>query len=462
MLRLSLKDRDRIHVLRDLEEGRMKPAEAARRLGITARHLRRVRQRFRENGDEGVIHGARGRPPNNRIDEAIRAQALERAADPVFHDFGPTLLAEHLSRDPEIGPLKGPTLRTWLIAEGRWKVKKRGRRHRKARPRKAALGEMIQLDGSDHAWLEDRYPGRLTLLKAIDDATNRVQMARFVPLETGAAHRQLLQDYLARYGRPLAFYTDKAACFGQITRPYTPDVPLEERDPKATESIIRSALAELNVELILAHSPQAKGRIERDFGTSQDRLIKEMRVEGITTIEEANRYLDEVYMDYWNERFAVEAVDPSDLHRSLPQDVNLKQLFSRTEKRSVANDFTIRYKNVRYQIAEEDVDGIRPKDRIILEHRLDGTLRFRHGDRYLNLAAVERCERFGPKHEARPKAVTPPRKSRAKPGAKPKPIPPKPGPDHPWKRDPIRVGKALRRTSAASQPTPPSPRTPDE
>jgi hypothetical protein len=319
---------------------------------------------------------------------------------------------------------------------------------------------MIQLDGSDHAWLEDRYPGRLTLLKAADDATNRIQLARFVPLETGAAHRQLLLDYLSRHGRPLAFYTDKAACFGQTTRPYTPEVPLEERDPKATESIIRSALQALNVELILANSPQAKGRIERDFGTSQDRLIKEMRVEGISSIEEANGFLEEVYIPFWNERFAVEPADPSDLHRPLPDDVNLKQLFSRTEERSVANDFTIRYKNVRYQIAEEQADGIRPRDRVILEHRLDGALRFRHGDRYLTLAAVEQCESFGPKHEPRPKGITPPRKSRAKPGPKCVPIPPKPKPDHPWKRHPIKVGRALRPTSAAARPTLPSPRNP--
>ena len=259
MLNLSLRDRDRIHVLRDLEEGTVKLSEAAHRLGITDRHLRRLRQRFREEGDKAVVHRGRGRRSNHRIDDRIRLRATERAQEPVFHDFGPTLLAEHLSRDPKIGPLKGPTLRTWLIAEGRWTVKKRGKRHREARPRKAALGEMIQLDGSDHAWLEDRYPGRLTLLKAADDATNRIQLARFVPLETGAAHRQLLLDYLARHGRPLALYTDKAACFGQITRAYTPDVPLEERDPKATESIIRSALAELNIELILANSPQANG-----------------------------------------------------------------------------------------------------------------------------------------------------------------------------------------------------------
>ena len=460
MLTLSLRDRDRLHVLRELDEGALTPTEAARRLGLSDRHVRRLRQRFREEGDAAVIHRGRGQPSNNRIDDRIRIRALERAAEPVFHDFGPTLLAEHLSRDPEIGPLMGPTLRTWLIAEGRWEVKKRGQRHRKARPRKAALGEMIQLDGSDHAWLEDRYPGRLTLLKAADDATNRIQLARFVPLETGAAHRQLLLDYLSRHGRPLAFYTDKAACFGQTTRPYTPDIPLEERDPKATESIIRSALKALGVELILANSPQAKGRIERDFGTSQDRLIKNMRVEGTASIDEANRYLEEVYIPDWNDRFAVQAADPTDLHRPLPDEVDLKQLFSRTETRSVANDFTIRYKNVRYQIAEEEADGIRPKERIILEHRLDGTLCFRHGDRYLDLTAVEQCERFGPKHQPRPKGITPPRKSRAKPGPKHIPIPPKPKPDHPWRRNPLRVGKALRGTSAAPQPTPPSPRTP--
>jgi hypothetical protein len=458
MLNLSLRDRDRLHVLRELEEGALKLTEAARRLGLSDRHVRRLRQRFSEVGDEAVVHRGRGQPSNNRIDDRIRIRALERAAEPQFHDFRPTLLAEHLSRDPEIGPLKGPTLRTWLIAEGRWEVKKRGQRHRMARPRKASLGEMIQLDGSDHAWLEDRFPGRLTLLKAADDATNRIQFARFVPSETGAAHRQLLLDYLARYGRPLAFYTDKAACFGQITRPYTPEVPLEEREAKATESIIRSALKALDVELILANSPQAKGRIERDFGTSQDRLIKEMRVEGISSIDEANHFLEEVYIPFWNERFAVEAADPHDLHRPLPDEVNLKQLFSRTEKRSVANDFTIRYKNVRYQISKDQADGIRPKDRIILEHRLDGMLCFRYEDRYLDLTTVEKCESYGPKHQPRPKGITPPRKSRAKPGPKQKHIPPKPKPDHPWKR--YNVGKRQRATSAASRPTPSSPKDP--
>lgn len=460
MLNLSLRDRDRLVVLHKVAGGHIAPSRGAELIGLSTRQFRRLRRRFEAEGDGAVVHRHRGRTPNNTKPAPLRARVLERAGEPKFHDFGPTLLAEHLSRDPDIGLLNRHTLRRWLIAEGRWKVRKRGPRHRKARPRKAALGEMIQLDGSDHEWLEDRYPGRLSLLKAIDDATNRVQMARFVPSETGAAHRQLLLDYLARYGRPLAFYTDKAACFGQTTRPYTPLVPLEEREAKATESIIRAALKALNVELILANSAQAKGRIERDFGTSQDRLIKEMRVEDICTIEAANDFLKEVYIPFWNERFAVQAADPSDLHRPLSEEVNLKQLFSRTETRSVANDFTIRYKNIRYQISEEEADGIRPKDRIILEHRLDGALRFRHADRYLNLTAVEQCERFGPKHEPRPKGITPPRKSRAKPGPKQKPIPPKPKPDHPWKRNPIKVGKALRRTSAASRPTPPSPRIP--
>jgi hypothetical protein len=173
-------------------------------------------------------------------------------------------------------------------------------------------------------------------------------------------------------------------------------------------------------------------------------------VEGIATIDEANRYLDEVYIPDWNNRLGVEAADPSDLHRPLPEDVNLKQLSSRTDTQSVANDFTLHYKHVRYPIPEEEADGIRPKDRIIPEHRLDSSLYFRHGDRYLNLAVVEMCGRFGPKHQARPKGITPARKSRVKPGPKQKPIPPHPNPDHSWKRYPLRVGKDRHPTSAAS------------
>jgi hypothetical protein len=186
MLTLSLRDRDRLSVLRQVDAKLISARRGAELLGLSARQLRRLRRRFEKDGDEAVTHGLRGRMPNNAKPAPVRARALERAGEAVFIDFGPTLLAEHLCRDPEIGPLRADTLRRWLIAAGRWEVRRRGRRHRKARPRREAFGELIQWDSSDHAWFEDRYPGRFVLIKMIDDATNRLLMARFVPTDTGA------------------------------------------------------------------------------------------------------------------------------------------------------------------------------------------------------------------------------------------------------------------------------------
>jgi len=294
---LSLRDRDRLSVLRQVDAKLIPARRGAELLGLSARQLRRLRRRFEKDGDEAVIHGLRGRTPNNAKPAPVRARALERAGEAVFIDFGPTLLAEHLSRDPEIGPLRADTLRRWLIAAGRWEVRRRGRRHRKARPRREAFGELIQWDSSDHAWFEDRYPGRFVLIKMTDDATNRLLMARFVPTDTGAANRQLLIDYLCCYGRPVPFYVDQAGQFGQRSRSIG-RIPKEEREAQLTRSIIRCGLESLNVKLILAHSPQAKGRVERDFGTSQDRLVKEMRVAGICSIEEGNRFLGDVYLPH--------------------------------------------------------------------------------------------------------------------------------------------------------------------
>jgi hypothetical protein len=395
-----------------------------------------------------VIHGLRGRRPNNAKPEGIRRRALERACEPLFEGFRPTLLAEHLSQDPEIGALNAHTLRAWLIEDGLWKPRRRGQRHRKARPRRAAFGELIQWDSSDHAWFEDRYPGRLTLIQMHDDATNRLLMARFVPRDDGAVNRQIAIDYLRRWGRPVAFYTDKAGHFGQQTRPVS-SVPLQERDAKMTQSIIRAGLEALNVELILAHSPQAKGRVERNFGTSQDRLVKELRVRAISTIEEGNRFLDEVYIPFWNQRFAVEPADPRDAHRPLPKKADLERLFAETQTRTVAHDFTIRYKNHRLQIPKSQARRIQPGQTLTIERRLDGSTRFRHENRYLELEPVAEPQ----KPAARPK-----RRALKKPTPRSnyRPVPPVPGPDHPWRRgaliaNPTKLAKWRATTPAASR-----------
>ena len=240
------------------------------------------------------------------------------------------------------------------------------------------------------------------------------------------------------------------------------DIALEERDIQRTESIIRRALGELNVTLILAHSPQAKGRVERNFGTSQDRLVNELRVAGISTIEEGNRYLEEVYIPYWNERFAVEPAVARDAHRKLSKKVDLDALFAETFTRSVANDFTIRFQNRRWHIPKSQARGVRPRTKIAVELRIDGSLRFRALNRYLELERHQESDISGSQSKPPPKTTTVAAASTTAP--KPRSMPSRPGPNHPWRKNNLlianpRVIARHRATTAAAQP---SPSTPDD
>jgi hypothetical protein len=301
MLEMSQRDRDRLVVVRQVAKKQITVTRGAELLSLSRKQMGRLRNRYLEEGDGAVIHRGRGHRSNRAKPEAWRRRVLERAAEPLFHDFRPTLRAEHLSRDPDIGFVDPCTLRRWLIEEGMWAVKRRGARHRRARSRRAAVGELVQWDSSDHAWLEDRYPRRLTLVTMIDDASSRLQYARFVEQDNGQVNREALIAYLERHGRPVAFYADQAGHFVQHTRSADTG-PMEQRESRLTESIIRRGLGVLNVELIRARSPQAKGRVERDFGTAQDRLVKEMRMEGISTVEAANQFLEDFWIPFWNRR----------------------------------------------------------------------------------------------------------------------------------------------------------------
>lgn len=420
---LSLKERDRISVLRQVGEGLLAAAVGAERIGVTPRHFRRLRRKFEAEGDAAVIHGLRGRRSNRALPRELRERALEVATKPLYRDFGPTLLAEHLEKSFALR-VSPDTLRVWMLEAGLWKRQRRRAKHRRRRPRRAALGELEQWDSSVHAWLEDRAAGDQVLISIHDDATSRLMMARFVERDDGAENRRAIIGYLQRHGRPLAVYTDHAGHFGQwLTKK-------EER----TDTIISRALGELGVEVILAGSPQAKGRVERTFGTAQDRLIKEMRVAGVSTLDAANRFLAEHWVPFWNERFAVEPRDVLDAHRPLPPGIDLEALFAETATRKVARDFTIRFKNRYWQIPEGEARGIRPGDEVIVESRLGGDLHFRLGHRYL---AVESLGRTRP--PATP-AKDPPPKPR-KPGSKP----PKPAPDHPWRR---QIHASARRAMA--------------
>ena len=237
----------------------------------------------------------------------------------------------------------------------------------------------MQWDSSIHPWLEARGPADLVLVSMHDDATSRMQLGRFVKRDTGAENRRAIIACLKRHGRPLAVYADHAGHFGQ-----------RKKDGKRTKSVIARGLEALSVELILRARPRRRGRIERTYGTAQDRLVKEMRVAGIATIEEANRFLEERWIPFWNERFAVAPADLLDAHRPLPPDADLEALFADTAARVVGRDFTVRWKNTFWQIPQEEAvaAGVRPGSRIVVERRLSGELRLRHGGRYLAARAL--------------------------------------------------------------------------
>jgi hypothetical protein len=421
MLTMSQRDRDRLVILHQVRQGQLSVCEGARRAGLGTRHFRRLLRRFEADGDRVVVHGLRGRTSNRRLDEDLREKALAKAREPLYRDFGPTLLSEHLARDPAIGPVHPATLRLWMIEAGLWSPSPRGQRHRKRRERRAAYGELVLMDTSIHPWLEERSPEEIVLIALIDDATSRLY-ARFFPRDTGAANRQLIVDYLQAHGRMGALYTDRASHFQAHFRAKQ----RRENDEPEALTLIRRALDALEIELILALSPQAKGRVERLFKTLQDRLIKEMRIAGIASLEAANGFLEEVFLPFWNERFVVEPREATDAHRPLPEGVDLLGHFAETEARVIRSDFTFRYRNQHFQIEQTEADARMPKSRITIEQRLDGSVRYRWQERALVPTALAQAPE-PPRPEPKPRAAPPVR-----------PVPA----DHPWRKNPIRVGRA--------------------
>jgi len=436
LLTLSQKERDRLVYLRLVQEGQLSVSEGARRAGVGRRHFRRLLRRFEAEGDQVVVHGLRGRASNRRLPQTVRERALEKARQPLYHDFGPTLLAEHLARDPEIGCVHPATLRRWMVAEGLWKAAAQGKRHRKRRERRAAFGELVLMDTSIHPWLEERFGQEIVLIALIDDATSRLS-ARFFPRDTGAANRQMIVDYLRAHGRMGSLYTDRASHFQANWRAKQ----RKEADEPEALTLIRRALDALEIELILALSPQAKGRVERLFGTLQDRLVKELRVAEVATMEDANRFLDEVFLPFWKERFTVEAREPADAHRPLTPDVDLLRLFAERDERVIREDFTFRYQNVYLQVEEHEAEPRMPGSRVTIEHRLDGSVRYRWQESYLEPTSLAGKPARKPQQKEVPEEP-----QIQKPTTRPTP---RPSADHPWRRHPIRVGRAAAGVSAA-------------
>jgi transposase len=393
---MTQRDRDRLVALKKAQKGAITQRQAAEELGQSERHVRRLLKQLKGQGDKVIVHALRGRRSNRKLDEEIQQTAVEILSREVYAGFGPTLAAEYLTENHGIHAGR-ETVRKWMIEGKLWRAQRqRVEKIHQWRPRRSRVGELVQWDTCEHAWVEDRGP-KLYLIGMIDDASSRVH-ARFVLHDSTEENMRLLWSYVERHGRPVSYYTDKASLFQ--TAPKTPrdskELPRDERDPLPPTQIGR-ALRELDIVWIPAHSAQAKGRIERSFLTSQDRLVKGLRVAGAKTLEQANAYLDATFIPWWNKTLAVVPASSDDAHRPLGKEHSLAASLSYVETRQVNNDYTIQFDNKIWQIARSDIRaGLRGAD-VRVEVRLDASLAVRSGGRYLT---VTECQ-------ARPKVPSP-------------------------------------------------------
>lgn len=361
---MSHKERLRLQVLARLTAKEITLEEAATLMHISYRQARRIYKRYREQGDKGIIHQNRGRASNRRKPEWFRNKVLKRYQE-RYYDFGPTLATEKLADDGL--KVNRETLRLWFLDEGLWQPKKKRMKHRKRRPRKAHFGEMVQLDGSHHDWFEDRA-GRCTLMNMVDDATG-ITMSLIGDGETVVSAMTILKKWIEKYGVPYALYTDKHSIYKLKDSSYLSKLSKGE-DPHTQFS---RACKELGIKLIYSHSPQAKGRVERKNGVLQDRLVKELRLNGIDHFEEANRFLEEEYMPLFNQRFSVLPQEPADFHRILNEDIDLDKVFSICKTRLVSKDWTVRWNNRVFQIIHQT--NLPPaKSHVEVREQFDGQL----------------------------------------------------------------------------------------
>ena len=430
---LSGKERDRLKVLHEVQGGHLTQGEAAGHLGISDREVRRLLVRIEEEGDRGVVHRLRGKALNRRLPESLRTRTL-KLVKVKYRDFGPTLACEYLAKNDAVEVSK-ETLRQWLMAAGLRRGKRRAVEEvHMWRSRRSCRGELVQWDTSVHEWLEGRGP-RLHLVAMIDDATSQAY-ARFVEQDNTEENLRVLWGYLERWGRPVEFYTDKSSLF-TVNRPV---VEATDEAVKQEWTQIGRALRELGIGWIAAHSPQAKGRIERFFGTAQDRLVKGLRLVGADSREAAQTYLEEEYLPQWNQTFTVLPAGSTDAHRPLRAEHELAAILSLVEERIVASDYTIRYEGKIYQIARSDIrPGVRG-GRVRVEQRLDGSMAVKFRQYRLSVAECQ----------AQPKTPPPP-KLVTGPTSRPKRA-------HNWMKDfhlqkSPPMGAILPRTTGSGSPT---------
>ena len=374
---LSQRERDRLKVLHEVQEKHLTQVEGARRLEVTDRQVRRLLWGLQVRGDAALIHGLRGQSSNRKLAAAYEQKILARVRQ-RYADFGPTLAAEHLAKEGLA--VSRETLRKWMAKAALWRPRRqRVKRVHVWRERRASFGELVMQDSSPFRWFEERGPA-CQLIAMIDDATSRV-WARFVEHDTTEENMRTLGGWLRRYGRPLAHYTDKNSIF----RMAGPAVLREQLRGEPARSQFGRALEELGIEWIAAHSPQAKGRIERLFETLQDRLVKEMRLAGIDNIEAGNHFLETRFLPEWEQRFTVLPRHPRNAHRRVGREQRLEEILSVRVTRQVADDHTVSWEGNRWGVPREEVCAGLRGARVEIERRLDGSHWLRFRGRYLRL-----------------------------------------------------------------------------
>jgi transposase len=371
---MTATDRKRTYIIRQVLDKKITQKKAAEMLELSLRQIKRLCRRVKEEGDAGVIHKSRSRRSNHSISESIKKKVMELAKK-KYKGFGPRLMNEHL-RKKEGFHFSDETIRQWLITSGLSYRKRKARPHRQWRQRKAHYGEMLQMDGSHHDWLEGRGP-RMVLMGFIDDATG-CAFARFYEYEGTYPALDGLMRYFNKYGIPCSIYLDKHSTYRGVRR----ITVIDQLEGDNGESQFERAMKQLGVKVLYANSPQAKGRVERFFRTLQDRLVKEMRVAGIKTLLEANSYLDGYLIEH-NSKFCVQPVQAANLHRPVTKDICLESILSMQMRRFVRNDSTIFYGGKIYQLQQKVTSRY-----ITVEERIDGSIHLINGNISLNFQEI--------------------------------------------------------------------------
>jgi transposase len=416
-LTMSHKERDRIRIMAGVKANELSQVQAAELMGLCYRQAKRVWRRYQNEGDAGLVHRLRGKPGLRCKPAALRTEVLKLCAEERYEDFGPTLMVEELEKEGIV--VDHDTVRRWLLSAGQRAVRRRRQQHRQWRERKPCFGAMVQLDGSQHDWFEGRR-AKCVLMVMVDDATNRLR-ARFGEAETTGASYDALEGWVRQNGLPGSLYVDRDSiyrCEGQAG-------VAEQLAGQERQTQFGRAMAQLGVELILANSPQAKGRVERMNGVLQDRLVKALRLAGISDLESANRFLEETFLGEFNRRFGRVAASPLNAHRGIPR--NLDEVLSWEEQRVVQRDWTVAYAGKWYQLDRQHEALSLAGRPVVVRTLRDGRVQLVYRAKKLKWKELPtrpaRVQKSQPAKEVR--TITPPA-------------------DHPWRRPLLRRGRAAR------------------